>query len=152
MFVSPGHKIDLATSVQIVLETCRDVRLPEPLRRADKVSRQLLAQGIALRESLFCIHLPVAFLSLCAMRYALCLNGVTHTFRDTSSIVPFPLRCSQGNWHRKIEGIPLHSFQNRFPELRQPLLLSGCQRPIGRNLGKTSSHSPTRRRLLSVQL
>jgi len=47
VFVSPGHKIDLATSVQIVLETCRDMRLPEPLRRADKVSRQLLAQGIA---------------------------------------------------------------------------------------------------------
>jgi len=43
VFVSPGHKIDLATSVQIILETCRDVRLPEPLRRADKASRQLLA-------------------------------------------------------------------------------------------------------------
>ena len=49
VFVSPGHKIDLATSVQIILETCRDVRLPEPLRRADKASRQLLAQGIEQR-------------------------------------------------------------------------------------------------------
>ncbi len=42
VFVSPGHKIDLSTSVQIILETCRDVRLPEPLRKADQVSRQLL--------------------------------------------------------------------------------------------------------------
>ena len=42
VFVSPGHKIDLSTSVQIILETSRDARLPEPLRRADVVSRQLL--------------------------------------------------------------------------------------------------------------
>ncbi len=42
MFLSPGHKIDLSTSVQIILETCRDVRLPGPLRRADHVSRQFL--------------------------------------------------------------------------------------------------------------
>ena len=47
VFVSPGHKIDLATSIQIILETSRDARLPEPLRRADAVSRQLLAKGIA---------------------------------------------------------------------------------------------------------
>ena len=42
VFVSPGHKIDLSTSVQVILETSRDVRLPEPIRRADYVSRQLL--------------------------------------------------------------------------------------------------------------
>jgi len=42
VFVSPGHKVDLSTSVQMILETCRDVRLPEPLRKADVVSRQLL--------------------------------------------------------------------------------------------------------------
>ena len=42
VFVSPGHKIDLSTSVQIILETCRDVRLPEPLRRADYISRLTL--------------------------------------------------------------------------------------------------------------
>jgi deoxyribonuclease V len=49
VFVSPGHKIDLATSVQIILETCRGFRIPEPIRRADTVSRQLLAQGVAER-------------------------------------------------------------------------------------------------------
>jgi len=47
VFVSPGHKIDLATSIQIILETCRGFRIPEPIRRGDAVSRQLLAQGIA---------------------------------------------------------------------------------------------------------
>ena len=47
VFVSPGHKIDLATSVQIILEMCRGFRIPDPIRRADTVSRQLLAQGMA---------------------------------------------------------------------------------------------------------
>jgi deoxyribonuclease V len=42
VFVSPGDKIDLSTSIEIILETCWDVRMPEPLRRADYVSRQLL--------------------------------------------------------------------------------------------------------------
>lgn len=37
IFVSPGHRIDLSTSVQIILETCRDGRLPEPLRRAGHI-------------------------------------------------------------------------------------------------------------------
>lgn len=49
VFISPGHKIDLSTSVQITLETSRDVRLPEPLRRADIISRQLLAQSMVQR-------------------------------------------------------------------------------------------------------
>ncbi|HSR13250.1 MAG TPA: deoxyribonuclease V [Thermodesulfobacteriota bacterium] len=34
VFVSPGHKIDLETSVAIVLSTSRGYRLPEPLRLA----------------------------------------------------------------------------------------------------------------------
>lgn len=34
LYVSPGHKIDLLTSVQYVLEACRGYRLPEPTRRA----------------------------------------------------------------------------------------------------------------------
>ncbi len=34
VFVSPGHKIDLETSVRVVLELCRGYRIPEPLRRA----------------------------------------------------------------------------------------------------------------------
>ena len=34
LFVSPGHKIDLITSVQVVLKSCRGYRLPEPTRQA----------------------------------------------------------------------------------------------------------------------
>jgi deoxyribonuclease V len=34
LFVSPGHKIDLASSVRLVLEACRGYRLPEPTRLA----------------------------------------------------------------------------------------------------------------------
>jgi deoxyribonuclease V len=34
LFVSPGHRIDLKMSVQLVLQTCRGFRIPEPLRRA----------------------------------------------------------------------------------------------------------------------
>ncbi len=34
VFVSPGHRIDLESSIQLVLRTCRGFRLPEPIRRA----------------------------------------------------------------------------------------------------------------------
>jgi deoxyribonuclease V len=34
VFVSPGHRIDLASSVRVVLATCRGYRLPEPTRLA----------------------------------------------------------------------------------------------------------------------
>ncbi len=34
VFVSPGHKIDLATSIDIVLKSCRGYKLPEPTRQA----------------------------------------------------------------------------------------------------------------------
>jgi deoxyribonuclease V len=34
VYVSPGHKMDLATSVKIVLSLCRGYRIPEPLRQA----------------------------------------------------------------------------------------------------------------------
>lgn len=34
LFVSPGHRIDLASSVRLVLEACRGYRLPEPTRQA----------------------------------------------------------------------------------------------------------------------
>ncbi|MFQ5862227.1 MAG: deoxyribonuclease V [Candidatus Brocadiales bacterium] len=34
VFVSPGHKIDVASSIRIVLESCRRYRLPEPIRKA----------------------------------------------------------------------------------------------------------------------
>jgi deoxyribonuclease V len=41
IFVSPGHRIDLQTSIQIVLATCREFRIPEPLRRAHHASRNM---------------------------------------------------------------------------------------------------------------
>ena len=34
VYVSPGHKMDLATSVKIILSLCRGYRIPEPLRQA----------------------------------------------------------------------------------------------------------------------
>jgi deoxyribonuclease V len=34
VFVSPGHKIDMQTAIDIVLKTCRGYRLPEPTRLA----------------------------------------------------------------------------------------------------------------------
>jgi deoxyribonuclease V len=42
VFVSPGHRIDLPTSIRLVLESCQGFRIPEPLRRAHQLSRILL--------------------------------------------------------------------------------------------------------------
>ncbi|NWF91327.1 MAG: endonuclease V [Syntrophaceae bacterium] len=42
LFVSPGHRIGLQTSVQLVLQTCRGYRTPEPLRKAHHATRNLL--------------------------------------------------------------------------------------------------------------
>ena len=39
LFVSPGHLVDLPGSVQVVLRTAAGFRIPEPLRRADALSR-----------------------------------------------------------------------------------------------------------------
>lgn len=41
VFVSPGHRIDLKGSIEIVLRCTTKYRLPEPLRRADHLSRKL---------------------------------------------------------------------------------------------------------------
>ncbi len=41
VFVSPGHKIDLKTSIKIVLRCTGRFRIPEPLRRADILSRRI---------------------------------------------------------------------------------------------------------------
>jgi deoxyribonuclease V len=45
VYVSPGHKIDLKTSVKIVLSLCRGCRIPEPLRQAHIFVNQLRAAG-----------------------------------------------------------------------------------------------------------
>jgi deoxyribonuclease V len=42
LFVSPGHRVDLATSIQIILKCCQGFRIPEPLRRAHQVSRDMM--------------------------------------------------------------------------------------------------------------
>jgi deoxyribonuclease V len=42
LFVSPGHRIDLPTSIQIILQTCQKFRMPEPLRKAHQVSGSML--------------------------------------------------------------------------------------------------------------
>jgi deoxyribonuclease V len=40
LFVSIGHRIDLRDCVRIVLQCCRRYRIPETLRRADKLARK----------------------------------------------------------------------------------------------------------------
>lgn len=39
VFVSPGHRIDLKTSIEVILNACRGYRMPEPLRKAHQLSR-----------------------------------------------------------------------------------------------------------------
>jgi deoxyribonuclease V len=41
MFISPGHKINLKASIEIVLGCTSKYRIPEPLRRADFLSKKL---------------------------------------------------------------------------------------------------------------
>jgi deoxyribonuclease V len=38
IFISPGHRIDLQTSIQLILDTCSKFRIPDPLRRAHQAS------------------------------------------------------------------------------------------------------------------
>ncbi len=42
VFVSPGHRINLSASIQLILEACQGFRIPEPLRRAHQASRNML--------------------------------------------------------------------------------------------------------------
>ena len=42
LFVSPGHRIDLPTSIKLILESCKGYRFPEPLREAHQLSRKML--------------------------------------------------------------------------------------------------------------
>lgn len=40
LFVSPGNKVDIETSISLVLACLRGYRLPEPTRLADKLSKE----------------------------------------------------------------------------------------------------------------
>ena len=42
IFVSPGHRIDLITSILVILASCKGFRIPEPLRRAHQISRDMM--------------------------------------------------------------------------------------------------------------
>ncbi len=41
VFVSPGHKIGLYTSIDLVLKSCRGYRLPEPIRQAHNLVKKI---------------------------------------------------------------------------------------------------------------
>lgn len=41
LFVSPGHLVDIESSVEIVIKSTAGYRIPEPLRRADMLSRMM---------------------------------------------------------------------------------------------------------------
>jgi deoxyribonuclease V len=42
VYVSPGHRIGVEQASNLVLSLCSEYRLPDPLRRADHISRQAL--------------------------------------------------------------------------------------------------------------
>jgi deoxyribonuclease V len=46
VFVSIGHRLNLADSIKIVLRCCKGYRLTEPVRLADKLSRKVLRKPI----------------------------------------------------------------------------------------------------------
>jgi deoxyribonuclease V len=41
LFISPGHRIDLKDSIKTVLKATTQFRIPDPLRKADRLSRVL---------------------------------------------------------------------------------------------------------------
>ncbi|MGE5663968.1 MAG: endonuclease V, partial [Deltaproteobacteria bacterium] len=45
VFVSPGHRADLASAIALVLRFCSGFRLPDPARRAHQLTRELRRQG-----------------------------------------------------------------------------------------------------------
>lgn len=45
VFVSPGHKIDLATSIDIVMKSCQGYRIPEPTRQAHNLVNKVRVEG-----------------------------------------------------------------------------------------------------------
>lgn len=45
VYISPGHRIDLASSIRLTLATCRGYRIPEPTRQAHLHVNQLRLQA-----------------------------------------------------------------------------------------------------------
>jgi deoxyribonuclease V len=45
VFVSPGHRISLETSVSLVMQCLGRFRLPEPLRRAHRLASEMKSAG-----------------------------------------------------------------------------------------------------------
>lgn len=50
LFVSPGHMIDIPASIEIVMRSLSLYRIPEPLRRADLLSKRIRSVGAASVE------------------------------------------------------------------------------------------------------
>jgi deoxyribonuclease V len=46
VFVSTGHRVNLGDSIKLVLRCSSGFRLPEPIRRADKLAREMLRKPI----------------------------------------------------------------------------------------------------------
>ena len=46
VFVSIGHRVNLRDSIKLILDCNKGFRLPEPIRRADKLSREMLRKTI----------------------------------------------------------------------------------------------------------
>lgn len=41
VFVSPGHRIDLIMSIELILKSCRGFRIPDPLRHAHQLAKSI---------------------------------------------------------------------------------------------------------------
>jgi len=41
LFISPGHRCDYASACGIILSFCEQYRIPEPIRRVDRISKEL---------------------------------------------------------------------------------------------------------------
>ncbi len=51
VFVSPGHMIDIKSSIEIVMDCVTEYRIPEPLRRADQLSKKLKTSTCKLQTT-----------------------------------------------------------------------------------------------------
>ncbi len=52
VFVSPGHLIDISSSVDIVMNCISKYRIPEPIRRADSLSRKYKQKNFIFKNTL----------------------------------------------------------------------------------------------------